>query len=302
MSQLAQNLAVQLPKGRSLWRDAYLRFRANRAATFSIFMLMTVIAVVLIGPSFQQYSHEDVDWTALADVLNNGAPSFETGHYFGTDELGRDLYARVLQGSAISLWIGLVGALISAMIGICVGMFAAFSRGWVDMMLMRFVDILISLPTVFLYILIFIVFGRSITMMFVGLAAFSWMTMAIIVRGQTLAVLQMEYVEAARAMGQSSVTIAFRHVLPNIAGVVVIYTSISVPELILAESTISFLGLGVQEPNTSWGMLINEGASSIRYGTWWQITFPMIFFGLTQLSMFFIGDGLRDAIDPKERR
>lgn len=292
---------LELERGRSLWSEAWARFRGNKAALASCWALGALIVFIIIGPFFAQYSNEEIDWNILGNIAEQGAPSFENGHYFGVDELGRDLYARVLQGSQISLLVGILGAAVVTIIGTAFGMLAAFLGGKFDLLLMRVVDIMLALPIVFVYILLFVVFGRSIVMLFFGIALFSWSSTAMIVRAQTLSVLKKEYVEAARALGLSNWTIAWRHVFPNILGVLAVYAAVSVPDLILAESTISFLGLGVQEPNTSWGALIAEGATTISYGTTWQIIFPMLFFGLAQLSMLFIADGLRDALDPKDR-
>ncbi len=245
--------------------------------------------------------NEEIDWSVLGDIAILGSPSFDTGHYFGTDELGRDLYSRVIQGTKISLMVGVVGALIAVLVGTLYGAIAGYFGGKLDNFMMRLVDILMSIPYMFVLILLLVMFGRSIIMLFIGIGLISWLDMARIVRGQTLSIKQKEFVEAALATGVGNFTIIIRHIIPNLLGVVAVYATLLVPGMILTESFISFLGLGVQEPNTSWGALISEGAGTMSYGTLWQLLFPLFFFVVSLLSFFFIGDGLRDALDPKDR-
>lgn len=298
---LSKNLSTEEIQGRSLWYDARMRFFKNKAAVTSLFLLLAILFFSFFGPFLAQWSNEEIDWSVLGDIAIMGSPSFETGHYFGTDELGRDLYSRVIQGTKISLMVGVVGALIAVLVGTLYGAIAGYFGGKLDDFMMRLVDILMSIPYMFVLILLLVMFGRSIIMLFIGIGLISWLDMARIVRGQTLSIKQKEFVEAALAIGVGNFTIIIRHIIPNLLGVVAVYATLLVPGMILTESFISFLGLGVQEPNTSWGALISEGAGTMRYGTLWQLLFPLFFFVVSLLSFFFIGDGLRDALDPKDR-
>ena len=298
---LSKNLSSEEIQGRSLWYDARMRFIKNKAAVTSLFLLLAILLFSFFGPFLAQWSNEEIDWSVLGDIANLGSPSFDTGHYFGTDELGRDLYSRVIQGTKISLMVGVVGAFIAVLVGTLYGAIAGYFGGKLDNFMMRLVDILMSIPYMFVLILLLVMFGRSIIMLFIGIGLISWLDMARIVRGQTLSIKQKEFVEAALATGVGNFTIIIRHIIPNLLGVVAVYATLLVPGMILTESFISFLGLGVQEPNTSWGALISEGAGTMSYGTLWQLLFPLFFFVVSLLSFFFIGDGLRDALDPKDR-
>jgi oligopeptide transport system permease protein len=298
---LSKNLSSDEIQGRSLWYDARMRFFKNKAAVTSLFLLLAILFFSFFGPLLAQWSNEEIDWNVLGDIAILGSPSFETGHYFGTDELGRDLYSRVIQGTKISLMVGVVGALIAVFVGTLYGAIAGYFGGKLDNLMMRLVDIFMSIPYMFVLILLLVIFGRSIIMLFIGIGLISWLDMARIVRGQTLSIKQKEFVEAALATGVGNFTIIIRHIIPNLLGVVAVYATLLVPGMILTESFISFLGLGVQEPNTSWGALISEGAGTMSYGTLWQLLFPLFFFVVSLLSFFFIGDGLRDALDPKDR-
>ncbi|KZL26390.1 ABC transporter permease subunit [Pseudovibrio sp. Ad37] len=302
MEQLADNLAVQEEvQGRSLFADARRRFLKNKAAVVSLIILCAVLLFSIFGHMITAWSNEEIDWGILGQIAELGAPSIENGHYFGTDQLGRDLFARVVQGTQVSLMVGIVGALIAVVVGTLYGAIAGYTGGKVDNVMMRIVDILQSIPYMFVLILLLVVFGRSIFMLFVGIGLISWLDMSRIARGQTLTLKNKEFVEAAVATGVKPITIILRHIVPNLLGVVVVYSTLLVPQMILTESFISFLGLGVQEPNTSWGAMIAEGAGAMQYGTLWQLAFPMFFFIITLFSFFFIGDGLRDALDPKDR-
>lgn len=302
VEELAENmLNAEEIEGRSLWADAARRFSHNKAAVGGVIALTLILLFTLIGPSFAQWTNEEMDWSVLGQIKELGAPSIESGHYFGTDELGRDLYSRVIQGTSISLKVGIIGSLVAVIVGTLYGATAGYVGGRVDNAMMRIVDILMSIPYMFVLILLLVVFGRSINMLFVGIGLISWLDMSRIVRGQTLSIKNKEYIEAAIAAGVSNFTIIMRHIVPNLIGIVIVYASLLVPGLIMTESFISFLGLGVQEPNTSWGALISAGAGTMQYGTLWQIGFPLFFFVVTLFSMFFIGDGLRDALDPKDR-
>ena len=288
-------------KGRSPWADARRRFFRNKAALMGLVILGFVVAFALFGGYFSQWSNEELDYNVMGQIVELGGPSIESGHYFGTDDLGRDLFARTIQGTQISLAVGLVGALIACIVGTLYGAVAGYAGGRTDGIMMRLVDIFMAVPYMFVLILLLVMYGRSITILFAGIGLISWMEMARIVRGQTLTIKGREFVEAARATGVSAPVIILRHIVPNLLGVIAVYATLLVPLMILTESFISFLGLGVQEPLTSLGALISEGAGTIAYGTTWQLGFPLLFFCLTLFGLFFVGDGLRDALDPKDR-
>ena len=298
---LAEDVVSESVKGRSLMRDAWLRFIQNKAAMGCSFVLGLVILFVIIGPLFAVWSHEEIDWATMGDVRGLGYPSIESGHFFGVDDLGRDLYSRTIQATQTSLLVGLIGAAMALCVGTLYGVTAGYFGGRLDASMMAIVDILLAIPTTLIIILILVVAGKSFITLFLALGAVSWLTMSRIVRGQTLALKGREFIEAARAGGVSDAAIVTRHIVPNLAGVVIVYASLLVPEMILAESFISFLGLGISEPNTSLGALIAEGAGTMAYGTLWQLLFPLFFYVTIIITMFFIGDGLRDALDPKDR-
>lgn len=301
-AQLAEDVtdftAVQ---GRSLWQDARTRFVQNRAARACVLVLVLIVAFTIFGPLFAQWNNEEIDWDIMGNVAAQGMPSLATGHYFGVDDLGRDLYSRVIQATSTSLLVGLIGASMALTVGTMYGIISGFVGGRTDSIMMRIVDVLMAIPATLVIILLLVIAGRSFFMLFIALGAVSWLSMSRIVRGQTLALKHREFIEAARAAGVSEITIMHRHILPNLLGVVVVYASLMVPEMILAESFISFLGLGVSEPYTSLGSLISEGAGTMAYGTLWQLAVPLFFYVTIIITMFFIGDGLRDALDPKDR-
>ena len=288
-------------RGRSLWADARGRFAANRPAMAGLVVLILVGLFALVGPFVAPWSNEEIDWSMLGQIGEVGGPSLANGHWFGVDELGRDLFARTVQGTQISLMVGLVGAFIAVVVGTLYGATAGYLGGKTDSLMMRLVDVLMSIPYMFVLILLLVVFGRSVILLFVGIGLISWLDMARIARGQTLSLKNREFVEAAVATGVRGPTIVLRHIVPNLAGVVIVYATLLVPSMIIYESFISFLGLGVQEPLTSWGALINDGAKTMQYGQLWQIGFPLGFFVATLFGFFFVGDGLRDALDPKDR-
>ena len=273
----------------------------NKAAIVCAVFLLLIVLFVVLGPMAARWNNEDIDWTALGDIAVLGAPSIESGHFFGTDELGRDLYSRTIQATGTSLLVGFIGTAMALLLGTAWGVAAGYFGGRTDAVLMRIVDVLMAIPLVMVVILVLVIAGRTFITLFVALGAVSWLTMARIVRAQTLALKNREYIEAARAGGVSELWIILRHILPNLIGVVIVYASLLIPELILAESFISFLGLGVSEPYTSLGTLISEGAGTMSYGTLWQLLFPLFFYVSIMITMFFIGDGLRDALDPKDR-
>lgn len=288
-------------RGRSLWADARRRFMRNRASLGGAIILVLITVLALFGDVLAVWSNEELDFAVMGQVADLGGPSIANGHYFGTDDLARDLYARTLQGTRISLMVGVVGAAIAVVVGTLYGAVSGYVGGRTDQVMMRVVDILLAIPFMFVIILLLVMFGRSILMLFLGIGLLSWLNMARIVRGQTLSLKHREFVEAARATGVPTFTIILRHIVPNLLGIVAVYATLLVPEMILIESFISFLGLGVQEPLTSLGALISEGAKTIYYGTLWQLGFPLVFFVLTLFAFFFVGDGLRDALDPKDR-
>ena len=283
------------PVGRSPWRDARVRFLRNRAAVASSVILALIALACVFGPMLLPNAFDSVDWN-----LMSAPPTRAAWHLFGTDELGRDLLVRTLIGGRISLLVGLLATLVSMLIGVVWGAVAGFAGGRVDGVMMRIVDMAYAVPYLLIAILVVTVFGRDILLVVGAIAAFSWLDMARVVRGQTLSIKSREYIEAARAIGVPTWRIVFQHVVPNLMGVVVIYTSILVPGVILSESVLSFLGLGVQEPMTSWGVLIHDGAA-VMGASPWMILFPAGALSITLYCANFIGDGLRDALDPKER-
>ena len=301
LDAIAERMGERAGPGRSLWRDAGRRFLRNRGAMLGLAILVAATAFALFGGLLAQWSSEELDYMVMGQVAELGGPSFATGHYFGTDDLGRDLFARTVQGTRISLAVGVVGALIACVFGTIYGATAGYAGGRTDGIMMRVVDIVMAIPYMFVLILLLVMYGRSITILFVGIGMISWMEMARIVRGQTLSLKGRDFIEAARAIGVPGPVIIARHVVPNLLGVIAVYATLLVPLMILTESFISFLGLGVQEPATSLGALISEGAGTIAYGTTWQLAFPLAFFMLTLFGFFFVGDGLRDALDPKDR-
>lgn len=301
MKSLAEATSREDVAGRSLWADARRRFFRNKAAMFGLVLLVFVSLFALFGNSIAQWSNEEIDFSVMGMVAEQGGPSLSNGHYFGTDDLGRDLFARTVQGTQISLAVGIIGSAIAVVVGTIYGATAGYFGGRLDNFMMRAVDILLAIPYMFVLILLLVMYGRSITMLFVGVGLISWLEMSRIVRGQTLTLKGREYIEAARAIGVPAPVIIRRHILPNLIGVVTVFATLLVPNMILTESFISFLGLGVQEPMTSLGALISEGAGTIAYGTLWQLAFPLLFFVLTLFGFFFVGDGLRDALDPKDR-
>ena len=369
-------VALDMPSaGRSLWGDAWLRLRANRAAMTSIVLLVLMTVVCIVGPWLSPHGHDQVyrdyvkvpasldaypradairpaveralrraraDIAAIevgddsvtvtltsrraideritryldrANLFDNAAV---VGHaddgrrivlsadidrklfLFGTDANGRDLFTRTLVAGRISLLIGLLATGVALVIGVSYGAVAGYLGGRVDDVMMRIVDVLYALPFMFFVILLVVFFGRSIVLMFIAVGAIEWLDMARIVRGQTLSIKRQEYVQAAQALGVDTMGVLTRHIVPNTLGPVVVFMTLMVPKVILLESFLSFLGLGVQEPMTSWGVLIAEGSRNIQ-GAAWLLIFPSAFLAVTLFCLNFIGDGLRDALDPKDR-
>ncbi len=279
--------------GRSLWQNAGERLRRNKAAMFSLRLLLVFVVLVVAGPWLAQH-----DYTQTNLSLGSTAPSLAGGHWFGTDALGRDVLARTLAGGRISLLVGLVATLVSLLIGVFWGAVAGYCGGRVDALMMRFVDLLYAMPFMFFVILLMVVFGRNILLIFVAIGAINWLDMARIVRGQTISLRHREFIQAATLMGAGTLTIIARHVIPNLLGVVVVYVTLTIPQVMLVESFLSYLGLGVQEPFTSWGALVNQGALEMETAPW-LLVFTALFLAGTLFCFNFIGDGLRDALDPK---
>ena len=281
--------------GRSLWVDAWRKLKRNRAAVVAAWILGIMAVLVIAGPLLSAYAFDFTDF-----AHSSSAPSFATKHWFGTDSLGRDIFVRTLYGGRVSLLIGIVATAVSLAIGVTYGAVAGYFGGRVDAAMMRMVDILYALPFMFFVILLMVFFGRNIVLIFVAIGAVNWLDMARIVRGQTLSLKHREFVEAAEAQGVGSFTIIRRHIVPNLLGVVVVYVTLTIPQVILVESFLSFLGLGVQEPMTSWGALVHEGSEQLESATG-MLIFPATFLALTLFCFNFVGDGLRDALDPKDR-
>lgn len=284
-----------LAAGRSLWSDARRRFARNKAAVFSLALLILISVACVVGPWVLPHAFDSADWDAMSLP-----PTLKNAHFWGTDDAGRDLLVRSLIGGRISLTVGLLATLASVSMGILWGATAGFLGGKVDAVMMRIVDMMYAIPYLLIAILLVTILGREFYLVVLTITVFSWMDMARVVRGQTLSLRSMEYVEAARAMGVSTPRIIFAHIVPNLLGVVVIYTTVTVPGVILTESVLSFLGLGIQEPMTSWGVLIQDGAKVMEVSPW-ILLFPAGLLSVTLYCFNFIGDGLRDALDPKER-
>ncbi len=290
VEKFSENLEIE---GRSLWQDARIRFMRNKAAMVSLFILFVMTMAVIFLPMIAPYTYDDTDWYAM-----HAAPSAE--HWFGTDSLGRDLYVRTLIGGRISLMVGVLGAFVAVLIGTLYGAASGFIGGKVDRVMMRILEILYAVPFMFLVIVLVTFFGRNIVLIFVAIGAIAWLDMARIVRGQTLSLRSKEFIEAAHVSGVSTWRIITRHIVPNVLGIVAVYSTLLIPSMILTESFLSFLGLGVQEPMTSWGALLQEGSQTMEVAIW-QLTYPAIFMVVTLFCFNYVGDGLRDALDPKDR-
>jgi oligopeptide transport system permease protein len=296
---------AQAVKGRSLWVDARHRLFRNKAAVVSMVLLGIITLMAISAPLLSPYAYTDQDY-GIISCAPDWWPGHEAvcraggEHWFGTDSVGRDLFIRTLYGARVSLAVGLVASIVSLFIGVVYGAIAGYMGGRIDELMMRFVDVLYSLPFIFFVIILMVVFNRNFFLLFVAIGAVQWLTMARIVRGQTLSIKQKEFIEAARASGAGTFSIIYRHIIPNVVGPVIIYMTLSIPAVILAESFLSFLGLGIQEPLTSWGVLISEGSDVIEIAPW-ALIFPAVFMAVTLFCFNFIGDGLRDALDPRDR-
>jgi oligopeptide transport system permease protein len=279
----------------SLWSDAWRRLRRNRVAVGAGVFLAVMSALTFAAPWLPGLADPTLQDLRLGAI----APSL--AHGFGTDELGRDMLARVVYGGRISMLVGLVGTLVSLVIGVTWGAIAGYVGGRTDDFMMRVVDVLYALPYIFLVILLLVLFSKSLVMLFLALGLVQWLTMARIVRGQVLSLKNQNFVEAARALGAGDAAIIFRHIVPNTLGPVIVYTTLTVPAVVLQEAFLSFLGLGVQPPAASWGTLVSNGSQVIALFPW-LVIFPGISLSLTLLCFNFLGDGLRDALDPQDRR
>jgi len=284
----------QLEQGSSLWRDAWHRLAKNKLALFGGITLVVLGFACVFGPMFSSYSYEQIDL-----ALGASAPSAE--HWLGTDTLGRDQLVRILVGGRISIGVGLCATLVALTIGVVYGAVSGFFGGKIDALMMRIVDIMYALPFTIFVILLMVFFGRNIVLLFVAIGAVEWLTMARIVRGQILSLKKMEFIEAAHAMGLGKRRIIFRHMIPNVLGPIIVYTTLTIPAVMLLEAFLSFLGLGVQPPLSSWGVLIKDGAEKMEE-FWWLLVFPGTIFSLTLFSLNFLGDGLRDALDVRSAK
>jgi oligopeptide transport system permease protein len=287
--------AAQAVRGRSLWQAAAARFLANRSAVVGLVLLALIVCFSLFAPLLSPHDMEETYWERIQI-----APTFENAHWFGTDANGRDLFVRVAAGGRISLAIGLITALTSLLIGVVYGAVAGYVGGRTDEWMMRIVDVLYALPLIFFIIILVTVFGRNILLVFLAIGCIEWLTIARIVRGQTIAVKETEYIEAARSLGVPFGRMVLRHVVPNVLGPVIVFSTLLIPTVILVESFLSFLGLGVQEPSTSWGLLISQGTATLDTAPW-LLLIPAGFLAATMFAFNFIGDGLRDALDPRAR-
>ncbi|MBW9102808.1 ABC transporter permease [Paraburkholderia phenoliruptrix] len=283
------------PRSRGPLASAAARFARNRAALAGSIVLLLIVVACVAGPWLLPNGPIDSDWSATSLP-----PTLQNMHWFGTDELGRDLLARTLQGGRVSLEVGLLGTLVSGLIGVAYGATAGYLGGRVDAVMMRIVDMMYAIPYMLIAILMMTMFGRAFYLVVLTISAFSWLDMARVVRGQTLSLRTREFIDAARAIGVNSRWIIARHIVPNLFGVVVVYASVTVPNIVLTESVLSFLGLGVQEPMTSWGVLIQDGAQKLESMPWLLLC-PAVMLCVTLYCVNFVGDGLRDAFDPKDR-
>jgi oligopeptide transport system permease protein len=278
-------------KGSSLWLDAWIKLGKNRLALSGLVILLFLIVVSLLTPWIAPYSYEEQN-------LMLGATAPSAAHWLGTDIFGRDMLTRIMYGGRVSLMVGFIATAVALVIGILWGAIAGFVGGRLDAVMMRIVDIMYALPFMIFIVLLMVVFGRNILLLFVAIGAVEWLTMARIVRGQVMTLRKQEFVEAAYSMGLSKWAIIRRHIIPNTLGPVIVYTTLTIPSVMLLEAFLSFLGLGIQPPQSSWGLLINYGVETMEEYPWLLI-FPGITLSLTLFALNFLGDGLRDALDPR---
>jgi len=285
---------IKIEKGTSLWSNSWYRLKQNRLAMVGLAVLVFIILVALLTPWIAPYSYEAQD-------LDLGAVPPSAKHLLGTDVFGRDMLTRIMYGSRVSLAVGFLATAVSLLIGVAWGTVSGFSGGRVDNVMMRIVDILYALPFIIFVILLMVVFGRNLFLLFMAIGAVEWLTMARIIRGQVLSIKEKEYIDSAVMTGISLWRIITRHVIPNTIGPIIVYTTLTIPSVILLESFLSFLGLGIQPPMCSWGLLINYGVETMEEYPWLLI-FPGVVLSITLFSLNFLGDGLRDALDPKSTK
>ncbi len=289
MQEIATAEIAREPGGRSLWDDAWQRLRRNRLAVFGLVVLTVFISLALLTPWIAPYGYAEQN-------LDLGASPPSSQHWLGTDIFGRDLLTQILYGGRISLAVGFIATAVALCIGVLWGAIAGYLGGRVDAVMMRLVDILYALPFMIFIVLLMVVFGRNLLLLFLAIGAVEWLTMARIMRAQVQSLRQQEFVEAAVSLGLSPFSIIRRHVIPNALGPVIVYTTLTIPNVMLLEAFLSFLGLGVQPPQSSWGLLISRGAESMEEYPW-LLLFPGLALTLTLFSLNFLGDGLRDALD-----
>lgn len=275
----------------SLWKDAWLRLCKNRLAMLGLVLLILMLGVCVVGPFVSIHTYDEQD-------LALGAVASSEEHWFGTDELGRDLLVRIFYGGRISFTVGFLATFVSLFIGVLWGAIAGFLGGKVDIVMMRIVDALYALPFIIFVILLMVMFGRSFILLFLAIGAVEWLTMARIVRGQVMSLRKQEFVDALLTMGISRRRIILRHLIPNTLGPIIIYASLTIPNVMLLEAFLSFLGLGIQPPMSSWGSLIASGADVMEEYPW-LVILPGLALAVTLFSLNFLGDGLRDALDPR---
>ena len=279
----------QAEQGTSLWHDAWLRLRRNKLAVLGLVVLVLFVAIALLTPWIAPYSYQAQD-------LELGASPPSAAHWLGTDIFGRDLLTQIMYGGRISLAVGFVATSVALLIGVTWGAIAGYVGGRTDAVMMRLVDILYALPFMIFIVLLSVVFGRNMLLLFLAIGAVEWLTMARIMRGQVQSLRQQEFVEAAISLGLSPATLIRRHLVPNALGPIIVYTTLTIPNVMLLEAFLSFLGLGIQPPQTSWGLLISYGAETMEEYPWLLI-FPGVALTVTLFSLNFLGDGLRDALD-----
>jgi len=280
---------AQAERGTSLWQDAWLRLRKNHLAIFGLVLLTVFVVIALLTPWIAPYGYADQN-------LDLGATPPSAAHWLGTDIFGRDLLTQILYGGRISLAVGFIATTVALLIGVTWGAVAGYAGGRVDAAMMRLVDILYALPFMIFIVLLMVVFGRNMLLLFLAIGAVEWLTMARIMRSQVQSLRQQEFVEAAVSLGLSPAVIIRRHLIPNALGPIIVYTTLTIPSVMLLEAFLSFLGLGIQPPQTSWGLLISYGAETMEEFPWLLI-FPGLALTLTLFSLNFLGDGLRDALD-----
>lgn len=303
MTTAAEALTGVADVSRSPGQLAMRRFRKNRRAWWCVWILAGIGLATIAVPELHRAGFGAPFHEYRSQERRRGKEAPSGTYLMGTDPIGRDMMVRTFIGGRISFAVGLLATLVSLVIGVTYGAIAGFLRGKIDLVMMRFVDVLYGLPTMFIVIIAMVVFGKTFLLVFVILGCFGWMTMSRIVRGQVLSLREKEFVEAARALGVTTPAILWRHMIPNILGPVIVYATLTVPAVMLQESFISFLGLGISEPETSWGLLINEGANALNPVRiyWWLVVFPGFMLAATLFCLNSIGDGLRDAFDVQQR-